>query len=139
MAATTGGRGQSRGMIVGINVTPMVDVMLVLLVIMMVSATYIVSQSLKVDLPKASNSDSAAPSLAAVTITRDGAFRFNQEEVTPAQLVARLHAAHAANAEVSLIVTADRDAKHGAVVSVIDLAKTEGISHFAINVERRTN
>ena len=126
-------------MIVGINVTPMVDVMLVLLVIMMVSATYIVSQSLKVDLPKAANSDSAAPSLAAVTITRDGAFRFNQEEVTEAQLVARLHAAHAANADVSLIVTADREARHGSVVSVIDLAKTEGILHFAINVERRAN
>lgn len=49
MAAVTKGRG---GPIVGINVTPMVDVVLVLLVIMMVSAVYIVSQSLKVELPE---------------------------------------------------------------------------------------
>ena len=48
MAGTLGGGGK-RGPIVGINVTPMVDVVLVLLVIMMVSATYIVAQSLKVE------------------------------------------------------------------------------------------
>ena len=65
------GRGK-RGGIVGINVTPMVDVVLVLLVIMMVSATYIVSQSLKVELPKTATSDEAAQSIAAVTITKDG-------------------------------------------------------------------
>ncbi len=52
-------------MIVGINVTPMVDVVLVLLVIMMVSATYIVSQSLKVELPKAASQNDAVASVAA--------------------------------------------------------------------------
>ncbi len=52
------GKG-GRAAIVGINVTPMVDVVLVLLVIMMVSATYIVSQSLKVELPKTATSDEA--------------------------------------------------------------------------------
>jgi len=58
-AVMSGGRGR-RGPIVGINVTPMVDVVLVLLVIMMVSAIYIVSQSLKVELPKTGSSDGAA-------------------------------------------------------------------------------
>ena len=55
----------------------MVDVVLVLLVIMMVSATYIVSQSLKVELPKAASSNEAVPSLAAVTIAKDGKLYFN--------------------------------------------------------------
>ena len=58
------GTQKRRGAIVGINVTPMVDVVLVLLVIMMVSATYIVSQSFKVDLPKTATSDESTPSLA---------------------------------------------------------------------------
>ena len=49
---TMGGAGGGRAPISGINITPMVDVVLVLLVIMMVSATYIVSKSLKVELPK---------------------------------------------------------------------------------------
>ena len=64
MAGTTssgGGRGGRGGMIVGINVTPMVDVVLVLLVILMVSATWIVSQSMKVDLPNTATRTAALP------------------------------------------------------------------------------
>jgi biopolymer transport protein ExbD len=124
------------GPIVGINVTPMVDVVLVLLVIMMVSATYIVQQSLKVELPKTATSDEAAASPAAVTITRDGALLYGGTPVDEASLVARLHQAVAANADVSLVVTADEHAYHGSVIHVVDLAKVEGISKFAINVDR---
>ncbi len=126
----------SGGPIVGINVTPMVDVVLVLLVIMMVSATYIVQQSLKVELPKTATSDEAASSPAAVTITRDGAFLFGGKPVDEPELTARLRDAVHANAEVNLVVTADERALHGSVVHVIDLAKVEGITKFAINVDR---
>src|ERR1700710_2768902 len=100
------GKG-SRGGIVGINVTPMVDVVLVLLVIMMVSATYIVSQSLKVELPKTASSDEAVQTIAAVTITKDQKMYFNQEPVDEARLVAKIRAAKAGNAEVNLVVSAD--------------------------------
>lgn len=129
-----GGRGRSAP-IVGINVTPMVDVVLVLLVIMMVSATYIVSQSLKVELPKAQNSDDAVASVAAVTIAKGGAIYFNQEPITEKALIAKLDLAVKGNPEVNLIVSADRAVTHGEVVHIIDLAKTEGITRFAINVE----
>jgi biopolymer transport protein ExbD len=136
MAGTTssGGRGR-RGAIVGINVTPMVDVVLVLLVIMMVSATYIVSQSLKVELPKTATSDDATPSIAAVIITKEGKLFFNQEPTDEKGLVAKLRGAKAQNSEVNLIVSADKAVSHGQVVHVIDLAKVEGITKFAINVE----
>ena len=130
---------QSRGgrsSIVGINVTPMVDVVLVLLVIMMVSATYIVSQSLKVELPKTASSDEAVSTVAAVTITKQGTFFYNGDPVAEPALVAKLRAAKAASAEVNLVLTADEEALHGKVVHVIDLAKIEGITKFAINVER---
>jgi biopolymer transport protein ExbD len=133
MAGNTSSGG---GPIVGINVTPMVDVVLVLLVIMMVSATYIVQQSLKVELPKTATSDEAAASPAAVTITKDGAFSYGGQPVDERELIARLHAAFASNADVSLVVTADEHAFHGSVVHVIDLAKVEGITKFAINVDR---
>ena len=62
MAGTMSSGGGRRAPISGINVTPMVDVMLVLLVIMMVSAQYIVSQSLKVELPKAASAGSRVES-----------------------------------------------------------------------------
>jgi biopolymer transport protein ExbD len=124
------------GPIVTINVTPMVDVVLVLLVIMMVSATYIVSQSLKVELPKTVTSDEAASSPAQVTITRQGALLFDGAPVDSHGLAARLREAVQAHPDVSLIVTADEHAFHGSVVEVIDLAKVEGIGKFAINVDR---
>ena len=128
------GRG-GRSAIVGINVTPMVDVVLVLLVIMMVSATYIVSQSLKVELPKTASSDEAVSTVAAVTVTREGSFFYNSEPVTEPALVGKLRAVKASGADVNLVISADQEALHGKVVHVIDLAKIEGITKFAINVE----
>jgi biopolymer transport protein ExbD len=128
--------GRQRGGIVGINITPMVDVVLVLLVIMMVSATYIVSQSLQVELPKTATSDDSPATVAAVVLSKTGAIQYNGEPVNEAQLKQKLTDAHAANAEVSLVLSADRDATHGNVVHVIDLAKALGITSFAINVER---
>lgn len=137
MAATTsGGRGRRGGMIVGINVTPMVDVVLVLLVIMMVSATFIVSQSMRVDLPNAATSDGSAASLAAVSIGADGTMQFNGDEVDESALITRLRDVRSRDEDVTLIVSADRAAAHGAVVHVLDLARVVHITSFAVQVER---
>ena len=135
-AAVGGGRGR-RGGIVGINVTPMVDVVLVLLVIMMVSATYIVSQALKVELPKSASTDETVTTVVQVTVTKENKVFFNQQPVTgDADLTSRLAAARGKEgADVNLVVSADADARHGSVVHVIDLAKQQGITKFAINVQ----
>jgi biopolymer transport protein ExbB/TolQ/biopolymer transport protein ExbD len=130
-------RRRSRQAIVGINMTPFVDIALVLLVIMMVSANYIVAQSLKVELPKAANSDGSTQSIAAVTLLKDKSLYYGDEKVDEAGLVQKLRAAKASSGEVNLVVKADQEAQHGAVVRIIDLAKTEGISKFSINVERQ--
>jgi biopolymer transport protein ExbD len=136
MGASVGPSRGRRGGIVGINVTPMVDVMLVLLVIMMVSATYIVSRALKVELPKSASSDEASKGPITVTLTKDHQVLFNQEPVSgDAELVARIKKARGADGEApNLVVSADGAALHGWVVHVIDLAKQQGITKFAINV-----
>src|SRR6478752_6449133 len=136
MAGVTGGRS-GRGGIVGINVTPMVDIVLVLLIIMMVSATYIVSQSLKVELPKTASSDDTVSKTYVVTITKAGDYFFNDKPVKKADLPGLLQGAKAENSNLNLVITADEEARHGAVVGVIDLAKVEGITKFAINVEAK--
>jgi biopolymer transport protein ExbD len=133
--AGTLGKGGGKPMISGINVTPMVDIVLVLLVIMMVSANYIVSQSLKVELPKAASASDVVTSVAAVTITKDGNIYYNQEAIDEPGLVKKFRDASSSNVELNLIVSADKEVQHGKVVHVIDLAKLEGISKFAINVE----
>ncbi len=135
MAGTMSSGGGRRAPIAGINVTPMVDVMLVLLVIMMVSAQYIVSQSLKVELPKAASSTESVSSIAAVTLTKDGKLYYDQKPVTEGEMVEKFKSAIAGNKDLNLIVTADKEVQHGNVVRVIDLAKLEGIVKFAINVE----
>ena len=128
---------RSRGGIVGINVTPMVDIVLVLLIIMMVSATYIVSQSLKVELPKTASSDDTVSKTYVVTITKDGQYLFNDKSVGKAELPAILRGAKAESKDLNLVITADEHAYHGSVVGVIDAAKVEGITKFAINVEAK--
>jgi biopolymer transport protein ExbD len=135
MGASVGsGRGR-RGGIVGINVTPMVDVMLVLLVIMMVSATYIVSRALKVELPKSASSDEASQGPITVTLTKDHQMFVNQELLTgDDDLVRRFQKARDLPGEPSVVVSADAGALHGWVVHVIDLAKQQGITKFAISV-----
>jgi len=135
MAAVATGRG--RAPIVGINVTPLVDVVLVLLIIMMVSATYIVSQSLKVELPKTASSDDTVAKTYVVTITKDGKYFFNDRPISKDGLASELRAAQKSEKDLSLVITADQGALHGQVVNVIDLAKVEGITKFAINVERQ--
>jgi biopolymer transport protein ExbD len=113
----------------------MVDVMLVLLVIMMVSATYIVSRALKVELPKSASSDESSQGPLTVTLTKDHQTLVNQEPVSgDAELIARFAKARAAPGEPSVVVTADAASLHGWVVHIIDLAKQQGIAKFAITV-----
>jgi biopolymer transport protein ExbD len=137
MASVASSSSRGRGGIVGINVTPMVDIVLVLLIIMMVSATYIVSQSLKVELPKTASSDDTVAKTYVVTITKNGEYFFNEKPTSKAELPAILRGAKAENSNLNLVITADEEARHGAVVGVIDLAKVEGITKFAINVETK--
>src|SRR6478672_4987652 len=111
MAGTVSSR---RGAIVGINVTPMVDVVLVLLVIMMVTATYIVAQSFNVDLPKTATSDEPSPSPTVVTLAKGDKTLFNDEPVTETQLKAKL-AAVGAGADATVVISADREVPHGSV------------------------
>ena len=115
-------------MIVGINVTPMVDVVLVLLVIMMVSATYVVAQSLHVDLPSSASSDSAAPTTAIVAVRPGGVLVFNDQPVTHERL-------RRIRPELTLVISGDRAAVHGDIVHVMDLARQEHVTRFAVQVE----
>ena len=137
MAGTASSSSRSRGGIVGINVTPMVDIVLVLLIIMMVSATYIVSQSLKVELPKTASSDETVSRTYVVTIGKDGQYLFNDKPIAKAELPAILRGVKAESKDPNLVITADERAYHGSVVGVIDAAKVEGITKFAINVEAK--
>jgi len=133
MAGTMATSGRVRA-ISGINVTPLVDVVLVLLVILMVASTYIVAQTLKVALPKAHATDGTADKPNTVQLMKNGDMRWNEQPVGKADLENNLKQAVAAEPEMSLVVSADKEAMHGNVVEVMDMAKRAGITKFAINV-----
>jgi len=129
------GRGR-RGGISGINVTPLVDVVLVLLVILMVASTYIVAQTLKVQLPRAKSTDGTADKPTKVELLKDGRLRWNEVDTVEPALAEKMKAAVAADPDMSLVVSADKEVMHGNVVHVLDLAKLAGITKFAINVQQ---
>jgi len=133
VAGTLGGGGRAKT-IAAINVTPLVDVVLVLLIILMVSSTYIVAQTLKVQLPKARSTDGTADKPTKVELLKDGSLRFNDNKVTEAELTQKVKDAVAADPEMSLVVSADKEVQHGNVVHMLDIAKLAGVTKFAINV-----
>ncbi len=136
MAGTMPSGGGRARTIAAINVTPLVDVVLVLLVILMVASTYIVAQTLKVQLPRAKSTDGTADKPTKVEILKDGKLRWNEVPVQEAELPEKLKAAVEADPEVSLVVSADKEVQHGNVVHILDLAKFAGVVKFAINVQQ---
>ncbi len=121
-------------MITGINVTPLVDVVLVLLVILMVTANYISSQSIPLDLPKGATGE-ATPVTISVSIDAQGRTFLDAEPVDVAGLRGRVRAAHEANPDVRAVIAADGKVRHEEVVKVMDLLRQENVTKFAINVE----
>ncbi len=136
MAGSVSAGNGDDDIISGINVTPLVDVVLVLLIIFMVTATYIVREAIEVDLPRAANAGEAIGTTLAVVLTRDGTIYVDGVKRTEAELVSRTREATARDKDTRAIISADRAALHGSVVRVIDLLKGEGVSRFAINIEK---
>ena len=136
MAGTMSSGGGRAKTIAAINVTPLVDVVLVLLVILMVASTYIVAQTLKVQLPRAKSTDGTAEKPTKVEILKNGGLRWNEETIAEPALAGKLKEAVEADAEMSLVVSADKEVMHGNVVHVLDLAKLAGVTKFAINVQQ---
>ena len=119
-------------LIQGINVTPLVDVVLVLLIILMVTASYTVSKVLPMQLPKASTGESAESVPLAISVDASGTLHLDGKELSKAEL--RDVARRRASPEASALVAADGATEHRIVISVIDLLRSEGITRFAINV-----
>ena len=122
--------------ITSINVTPLVDVVLVLLIIFMVTANFIVRETMEVDLPKAANAGETVQGLVSVVMDRQGRLFLNGEEVSEAQLRAKVAESVKRDAETRAILSADQVLPYGEVMHLIDVVKGEGVSRFALNIEK---
>jgi biopolymer transport protein ExbD len=119
-----------------INITPFVDIILVVLIIFMVTATTIVRQAIEVKLPEAASGATAEETSLALTIDAQLRWYLDGAPTTESELRTALRAAKAEKGDkVVCLLAADRTVPHGEVVHLIDVIKQEGIAKFALNID----
>jgi len=119
-------------LITAINVTPLVDIVLVLLIVLMVTSSYLVNKSISVELPKAATGESSNPNLS-ISIDVEGKLYLDGTETTRNALQGAVADAFRKDPEVKAIISADGRVQHAQVISVIDLLRQEKVMKFAIN------
>jgi biopolymer transport protein ExbD len=119
-----------------INVTPFVDVVLVLLVIFMMTTDIIRPQAIDVKLPRAAQGGAIVAETLNLVLDRNGNVLLDGVQSDEPQLRARLKAATASGKKPQVVIAADRAVDYGQVIQLIDLVKAHGIDDFALQVER---
>ena len=130
----------SGGMISDINVTPLVDITLVLLIVFMITVPSIVNNpSIKVELPKAATGDDTLKSTLALTLQRkpEGGYTLyaNGEATDEVKVRTLIPAMLEKNKDLQAIIAADKGISYGDVVHVVDLVKALGVHKFALNTD----
>lgn len=123
--------------IAAINVTPLVDIILVVLIIFMVTTSIIVREQIEVDLPKAATGSSTAATPMVIQVLSDGTYKLSGEVTTLDAIGEWAKAEKAKDPDVRAIVAADRAVKYEHVVDVIDTIKINGVEKFALNIEKK--
>ncbi|XXF77213.1 biopolymer transporter ExbD [Myxococcaceae bacterium GXIMD 01537] len=131
-----GGAQDNDEEITGINVTPLVDVVLVLLIIFMVTANFIVRETVEVDLPRAANGGETVQGLVNVVLDKEGKLFFDGTELSEAALATKVSEAVAKDKDTRAIISADQSLPYGKVMRLIDVVKGNGIAKFALNIEK---
>ena len=121
-----------------INMTPLIDVMLVLLVIFMITAPLMTS-SLKLDLPKTDAAQpSDTPQFIAVALDRDGRYFFGDEVVDASAFATRVAAAAKRNPQTEVQLRADRSVAYGRVAELIGIVQKAGLTRIGFVAEPAT-
>jgi biopolymer transport protein ExbD len=122
-------------LISGINVTPLVDVVLVLLIIFLITAPALYQSAIKVQLPKAKSGDESPKAPLNFVITRDGKLMLDKNEIPWDSIPARVNALGAQAAEQTVLISADTATPHGTVIRLMDLLRQGGLTRFGLSVE----
>jgi len=128
-----------------INVVPLVDIMLVLLIIFMVTTEF-VQQDLKnrippnipVELPQAASAEDTNPSLLSLVMTKSGALYLNGKPAELTEVKSYIDQMKAAGeTTMQAVIAADERVSHGDVIGLVDAIRLWGIDDFAINTKRQ--
>ena len=138
MAGLDLSQGEDSGLMSSINITPFVDVVLVLLVIFMITAPMLVKDILEIKLPKTASGDGQVVQTLGVAVNKDGNILLNGDLTDDEGLKKAAQLALAKSADSQAIVSADVEVAYGKVVHVIDLLKGAGLNRFAVQIERES-
>lgn len=130
-----GGAQEDEDSITGINVVPLVDVVLVLLIIFMMTASIIVAPSVNIELPEVSTADTPPSKNLHFLIDTLGTIYLDDKAIEKEQIVAMIRKEVAEKPDVQVLVSADKQVPYGEVVEVLDMVRTGGVTKFAISVE----
>jgi len=119
-----------------INITPLTDVFLVLLIIFMVTSSVIANTGKKVDLPEAQEATDTPPKAVNVTVSTAGTIEVNGTAVQRDQLLAHLEKALGETEDKMVILRGDREIVYGEAVYVLDQAQLAGAEGFALATTR---
>jgi len=116
-----------------INITPLTDIFLVLLIIMMVIAPMLDQQGLNLAVPEVVNEEQITkdPKIMNFSVTSDNKYLFDNEEIAAADLEQTV-SAHAKDFPDGLLIQVDDDAEHGAVVKLMDSARNVGVTSISL-------
>lgn len=123
--------------IAAINVVPLVDIILVVLIIFMVTAPMVLKPTIDVNLPKAASGEEAPPTKFNVTVMASGDISLNGKTSTIAELAAFAKEKAAANNESAAILEADKGVTLEKLTEIIDTIKVSGIKKVAFSVNRK--
>jgi biopolymer transport protein ExbD len=119
-----------------INITPMVDIILVLLVIFMVTASFLKRESININLPKVAASDPNVARSLQVALTRDGKLMMEDTEVNEERLVANLKREAKMRPNMRVTLSADASLAYGSIAKVMGMVRKSGVSRIALSVKR---
>ncbi len=120
-----------------INITPFVDVVLVLLVIFMVTAPMMIKTSMELKLPSAENTDQIEQVTLGITILKSGNVMLNGTLISPTDLEDEIRSSLKKDPKTQVIIIADKLATHGMVIELLDRIKGAGATNFAFQVEKK--
>lgn len=122
---------------VGLDLTPLIDVVFLLLLFFMLTTTFVEATRLKVDLPKVEEGDAAERKDEPWVIEIDAAghYALNGEVVEADQLAARLRAEPGRSEDTPILIRADGQTTHQAVVRALDAARAAGLTHIGLATE----
>lgn len=138
MAAVQNGNGEDEGPLASINIIPFVDIVLVLLIIFMLTSIAIVRASMVVNLPKAATGGARVESTVNIVCNKDGTLMLNGATSSVAEIGSFVKRESSTNPKLQAVIAADKGVEYGHVVDLIDLVKRNGVSAFALDVERNT-